>query len=258
MAKHPLVFIIVCLLLSRGAQAQTDLATTIQKQDSLFWVTYNTCDIEKSRSFLTEDVEFYHDKGGLTIGKENVINTFKKNLCSNPDFRLRREAVEKSVKVFPLQNGNTVYGAILSGEHLFYILEKGRDERLDGLSNFTHVWLLKDGKWQMSRVLSYDHRPAPYISKRRAIALSDKLLDQYLGTYKGANTGNIQVTKEDGSLVLVIGTKRFGLYAEKEAFFFSKDRDLTFEFIKNEKGKISKFIVRENGKIAEEAMASTL
>jgi hypothetical protein len=253
MAKHQLVFFAFCVLFSLEVRAQADLAKIILKQDSLFWVTYNTCEIEESRPFFTEDVEFYHDKGGLTAGKENVITTFKKNLCSNPDFRLRREAVEGSVKVFPLQNANTVYGAILSGEHVFYILEKGKNERLDGQANFTHLWLLKDGQWQMSRVLSYDHRPALYVNKRRAIELSAEVLNQYLGTYKGSDTGTIQVTKADRSLVLVIGTKRYVLYPEKETVFFTKDRDLTFEFIKNEKGKVSKFIVREYGAIAEEA-----
>jgi hypothetical protein len=58
------------------------------------------------------------------------------------------------------------YGAILTGEHVFYILEKGKSERLDGLAKFTHVWRFKDNEWKMHRVLSYDHGPAPYINKR--------------------------------------------------------------------------------------------
>jgi hypothetical protein len=43
---------------------------------------------------------------------------------------------------------------------VFYIKEAGRDEFLDGHAKFTHVWLLKDGAWKMSRVLSYSHGPA--------------------------------------------------------------------------------------------------
>ena len=53
-----------------------------------------------------------------------------------------------------------VYGAILSGEHVFYVRQKGKPEVLDGRAKFTHLWLLKDGVWKMSRVLSYDHGPA--------------------------------------------------------------------------------------------------
>lgn len=85
----------------------------------------------------------------------------KKNLCSNEHFRLRREAVAGSVQVFPLENDGSIYGAILSGEHVFYIWGKDRAEYLDGRARFTHVWLLQaDGGWKMSRILSYGHRPA--------------------------------------------------------------------------------------------------
>ena len=43
------------------------------------------------------------------------------------------------------------------------------------------------------------------------------------------------------------------LYAETDNRFFVKDRDLSFEFVKNEKGKIYKMFVRENGQVVEEA-----
>ena len=111
-------------------------------------------------NFFTNDVEFYHDKGGITNGLENLAMSMKKNLCSNENFRLRREAVAGTVKVFSLQQSNSIYGAIISGSHVFYINEKGKKERLDGLAKFTHVWLLKDNVWKMSRILSYDHGPA--------------------------------------------------------------------------------------------------
>lgn len=144
--------------------AQTDLeklTAVILHEDSLFWKTYNECDTAQARNFFTEDVEFYHDKGGLTKGRENLMATVKKNLCSNENFRLRREAVAGSVQVFPLENGGVIYGAILSGEHVFYIWGKDKAEYLDGRARFTHVWLLQtDGGWKMSRILSYDHRPA--------------------------------------------------------------------------------------------------
>lgn len=144
--------------------AQTDLGkliATILHQDSLFWKTYNDCDTAQARHFFTEDVEFYHDKGGPTYGRERLMANTKKNLCSNEHFRLRREAVAGSVQVFPLENDGSIYGAILSGEHVFYIWGKDRAEYLDGRARFTHVWLLQaDGGWKMSRILSYDHRPA--------------------------------------------------------------------------------------------------
>ena len=145
---------------SFSQQLQERVTTEIVQQDSLFWKAYNSCDVEGMNSFFTKDVEFYHDKGGASFGLDTLAAIFKKNLCSRDDFRLRREPVAGSYKVFTLENRGTLYGAILSGEHVFYINEKGKPEFLDGLAKFTHVWLLKDGKWKMARVLSYDHGPA--------------------------------------------------------------------------------------------------
>lgn len=166
MARNPTILAILALLFCfcsfAHLNAQTDvqnLTSTILQKDSLFWAAYNKCDTESFPQFFTNDVEFYHDKGGMTIGLDGIVSNMKKNLCAANDFRLRREAVEGSVKVFPLKSSDNIYGAIISGEHVFYILEKG-GERLDGLAKFTHVWLLKDNSWKMARILSYDHGPA--------------------------------------------------------------------------------------------------
>lgn len=146
---------------------QDKVKNLILQKDSLFWTAYNTCDTAGQRRFFSDDIEFYHDKGGPSKGIETLMSTLKKNLCSNKQFRLRREAVEGSVKVYPMSKADSTYGAIISGEHMFYIIEPGKEERLDGLAKFTHLWLLLDGDWKMARILSYDHGPAPYINKRK-------------------------------------------------------------------------------------------
>ena len=159
----PLLIFLLLLMLSGLAQAQTPeqkVSQIIFHKDSLFWESYNRCDTTNYNQFFSDDVEFYHDKGGITQGVESMGMSIKKNLCSNSDFRIRREEVKGTVKFFPLQNNGVIYGAILSGEHLFYVLEKGKEARLDGKARFTHLWLLKDNIWKMSRILSYDHGPA--------------------------------------------------------------------------------------------------
>jgi hypothetical protein len=55
---------------------------------------------------------------------------------------------------------------VLSGEHYFYVNDKGKPEYRDGMAKFFHVWLLKDGTWKMARVVSYDHRQAPPENKK--------------------------------------------------------------------------------------------
>ncbi len=167
--RHVLPLAIGMCAMACTVSAETeplDLSSAVLQRDSLFWKAYNACDVKTMGEFFTEDVEFYHDRSGITLGLTNLVGVLRVNLCGNPDSRLKREAVDGTVRVFPLAKENTVYGAVHSGEHLFYILDKGKPERADGLARFTHLWLLKDGVWKMSRVLSYDHGPAPAASLR--------------------------------------------------------------------------------------------
>ena len=139
--------------------------------DSAFWNAYNNCDTAKFKNFFTEDVEFYHDKGGITMGVQQLSESFNKNMCSNSHYHLRREAVAGTVKIFPMMQDNKIYGAIITGEHLFYINDNDKPEYLDGDANFTHLWLLKDGVWKMARVLSYNHHAATYVNTKKEILL---------------------------------------------------------------------------------------
>jgi hypothetical protein len=144
--------------------AQTDLEKlekTILELDSLFWKGYNSCDTALCSRFLAADIAFYHDKGGPTVGRDTMLAIIKKNLCGNPaTYRLRREPIKKTIRVFPMQKNGTIYGAIFSGEHFFYLSQNGQKEQLDGYGRFTHLWLLQNGEWKMTYILSYDHGPA--------------------------------------------------------------------------------------------------
>ena len=156
----------ICVLVSAAiiARAQSEdrsqeSVDIIHHHDSIFWVSYNQCDVPVMASYFTNDLEFYHDKNGLTTGHKEFTASMKTGLCGKADWRLRRESVPGSVSIYPLGN----YGAIISGEHVFYIIENGLPPRLDGQARFTHVWLNQpDNSWKMSRILSYDHRPATY------------------------------------------------------------------------------------------------
>lgn len=228
-------------------QESNKLDETILHLDSLFWQAYNTCDIEKMEFFLTEDLEFYHDKGGLTTTRAKLIESTKNGICSKTEWRLRREAVAGTVKVFPINN----YGALLSGEHLFYINETGKKERLDGLAKFMHVWQFKNNEWKMSRVLSYDHGPAPYTNKHKEISLSAAQLKQFTGNYTSEKFGTINIKQEGAFLKLIVGDFHPALYAASPNLFFIKERDLQFEFV-TENNKITKMIVYENGNVVDE------
>ena len=149
---------ILAAILAIG-QAPADPAAAVTARDTAFWQAYDACDTAAMRTFFTEDVEFYHDKGGPTLGLAALGKTLDTNLCGGPG-RIRREPVADTIRVSVLRQGNEVYGGVMTGEHLFYLREPGKAEFLDGRARFAHLWLLKDGAWKMARVLSYDHGPA--------------------------------------------------------------------------------------------------
>lgn len=57
------------------------------------------------------------------------------------------------VEVFLLNN----VGVIISGEYVFYVVFKGKEEYLDGIVKFMYVWWYEEGVWIMVRILSYDY-----------------------------------------------------------------------------------------------------
>jgi hypothetical protein len=247
---------LLLLLLHLPLFAQDETATldgTIRHEDAAFWDAYNRCDVEKMSQFFWPDIEFYHDKGGLTVGLGPFVEILKTGLCGKPNFRLRREAIAETVKVYPLQKNGVTYGAVLSGEHYFYINDSGKPEYRDGVAKFFHVWLLKDGVWKMARAVSYEHRDAPYQNSRKEVTIQPEMLAQYAGKYKAPKRGDLVVSRENNALSLIVGgNKKFLLHPESESVFFATDRDLTFEFVK--KGtKVSRIVVREHGAVVEEA-----
>jgi ketosteroid isomerase-like protein len=144
----------------RAQPPADDVTRAVLERDRAFWAAYNRCDVPAMSEYFTDDVEFYHDRGGITLGRAALVKALQDGLCGDPAARTRREAVDGAVKLYPMKKGDTVYGAILAGEHLFYVTLKGKPESLDGRARFADLWTVKDGVWRMSRVLSFDHGPA--------------------------------------------------------------------------------------------------
>ncbi len=136
------------------AQAEKDsllqqgLYKEIVLMDSVLFTAFNTRDIAKFSSLFTKDLEFYHDKGGLT-GYDYTINFMDEVAKSNNG--LRRDLVKGSIEVYPIPG----YGAMEIGAHTFCHLENGKQEC--GTFKFVHIWQKKEGEWKIARVVSYDH-----------------------------------------------------------------------------------------------------
>jgi hypothetical protein len=78
-----------------------------------------------------------------------IANTAK-HACSH----YTRELVAGSLRVYPVK----AFGAISQGVHRFCKVDTGKCE---GEADFTMVRHQHDGHWQVTRVLSYGHRPNP-------------------------------------------------------------------------------------------------
>lgn len=133
---------------------QKELQDRITALDAAMFAAYNKCDIDKVGTFFAEDLEFYHEKGGLTLTRDAVLAIMRKNLCGPDSNHIRRELVEGSMEVRPINN----YGAVQTGEHRFYLTQKGQSEKIDGIGKFVMLWREKDGEWRITRVISYGFR----------------------------------------------------------------------------------------------------
>lgn len=144
-----------------GSPASQALYNTIASLDSSLFASIYTNNSSKNSSFFTEDLEFYHDKKSFIKSRQAFIEMLENGFYGEQkELIVRRELVEGSMKVYPLNSNGIMYGAVQTGEHRFYGTYKNGKERLSGTAKFTHVWLNKEGKWKISRVISYNHRSA--------------------------------------------------------------------------------------------------
>lgn len=138
---------------SPALTAADDLYETIAELDAATFEAFNRCEdpaqLERYAGFFAEDLEFYHDQGGVTWTREAMVANTRDNACGN----YRRELVEGSLEVFPIAG----FGAIARGVHRFCEYDTGR---CDGIADFTVVWRRGEDRWRATRVLSYAHRAA--------------------------------------------------------------------------------------------------
>ncbi|MBV8436735.1 MAG: nuclear transport factor 2 family protein [Silvibacterium sp.] len=150
-----LAFTLLLASPSTRAHAQTAVAPdqlfkTIQSLDTQLFDAYNHCDLTTLGSLVAEDLEFYHDKTGLAIGRQVFVDAIKNNICG----KVTRELVPGTLEVYPIAN----YGAVEIGVHRFH---HPGDPGNIGEARFITLWQQqKDGTWKVTRVISFDHHPA--------------------------------------------------------------------------------------------------
>lgn len=230
------------------SQQSGELYHEIAEVDSLYFQAQNACDLQKYASYLSEDFEFFHDKGGYTASKDDEMKGMaifcgKEQRTRQP---LRRELIKGSLEVYPMDN----YGALEICKHVFYLQIKGGKEKLVGSGKMTALWKLIDNEWKLTRIISYDHQPMAEVE------LTNEILDRYVGNY--ILPDRIVNIKKEGKLLRVtdinngkpVWSKE--LFPESENSFYLNYENVVYKFLK--KGSIVKTLnIYENEKLIEEA-----
>ncbi|HZF68447.1 MAG TPA: serine hydrolase [Gemmatirosa sp.] len=143
------------------------LYDALARMDSvMFDASYVRCDARAVHALLADDVEFYHDRGGLHRGAE-VRADFTRLTANCPRAQgIRRELVPGTLRVYPVSG----YGAVQTGEHRFI----ARGAATSTTARFVHVWRKDGGAWKASRILSLDHQAVPPAPTGSAVLPPDR------------------------------------------------------------------------------------
>jgi len=141
---------VTCPAFAQSSAQSGALFDTIQALDTQLFDAFNHCDLKTMAAMIADDLEFYHDQTGLSVGKEPFIAGIKENICG----KVQRTLVAGSMEVYPLKG----YGAVEIGVHRFHHPE---DPSNVGDAKFVTLWQNKDGVWKMTRGISFNHGMAP-------------------------------------------------------------------------------------------------
>ncbi len=191
------IWLFISFLSAIGADAQIspnlsseELYDKLAELDSVLFANVYTCNSAKNETFFTDDLEFYHDKGGVTRSRKSLIDELTNNFCGEGKTKLRRELLKGSLEVYPINN----YGAIQTGEHRFYVTENGQ-EKLTGEARFAHIWKLENREWRISRVFSYDHHAPDTKVLPLLKELSDSIAQMDSALFEAFNSHNAEKLK---------------------------------------------------------------
>ena len=120
------------------------LHTEILKMDTKYFNAYNSCDMKTQAEIYDEDLEFFHDKGGLMTSKSDLLRSLEKNICG----KVTRTLIKGSVEVYPIKN----YGAVQIGYHKFFNKEEPDAKSVP--SKFIVIWKNKNNSWKITKVIS--------------------------------------------------------------------------------------------------------
>lgn len=92
----------------------------------------------------SDEIEFFHDQGGLMTSKQAILDATEKNICG----KVTRELIPGSIEVFSIKG----YGAVETGMHQFH--NKLEPDAKPHPSKFIILWKQAENGWKISKVIS--------------------------------------------------------------------------------------------------------
>lgn len=120
------------------------LYDSIAMMDTMWEDAYNNCKLDVMEEVISEDLEFYHDLGGLMTSKKKLNEALKANICG----KVTRSLKPGSLEVYPIKG----YGAVEMGLHAFHNSKEPAAQ--PHYSKFVHIWKRETGTWRITRVIS--------------------------------------------------------------------------------------------------------
>ena len=122
------------------------LHVAIVALDKQFFDAYNSCNIAVLDSMISEDLEFYHDQGGLVDSKAVLMTGLRNNICGEGK-KVRRELLVNTTEVYRIKE----YGAVQMSIHRFHNEVEGSVGRP---ARVIQLWREERGVWKMTRAIS--------------------------------------------------------------------------------------------------------
>ncbi len=143
----PINLLLILVLLPFIGMAQvsedTELYNEIYTADFEFFKAYNECDLATLDKYISEDLEFYHDQGGLSTSKADILKSLETNICN----KVKRTLTTGTFEVHEIKD----YGAVAMGKHSFHnLVEDSHSEP----SKFVTIFKKTAQGWKITRVIS--------------------------------------------------------------------------------------------------------
>ena len=133
---------------AQNGSREDSLYQKIMELDAQVFGAFNRRDSIGFAALFSKDLEFFHDKAGLT-GYGETTGFLQSAIRNGSD--LQRTFVPGTLEVYPIPG----YGAIQTGTHEFCHTEQNKKDC--GRFKFLHIWKQTGDHWQITRVISYDH-----------------------------------------------------------------------------------------------------